>query len=155
MWTPLHAGLGGKDPPKIDAAPKNGLNAQMEEMLASLTWLDRVLLRIGVRWLRRIAITVIGITLVLIGVAMIVTPGPATVVIPIGLAVLGLEYAWARRLLRRLRGYVDAGITQGSAWLRFGKPTPTPGAAAHHEGESSEPLQSCDGPTSTSTRRVS
>ncbi|MGQ9505794.1 MAG: PGPGW domain-containing protein [Thermogutta sp.] len=151
MWTPLHAGLGGKDPPKIDVAPKNGLTAELEEMLASLTWLDRVLLRIGIRWLRKIAVTVIGLTLVLIGIAMIVTPGPATVVIPIGLAVLGLEYAWARRLLRRLRRYVDAGITQGSAWLGFGKPPPASGAAPPCVGESPDSRQSHHRPTSIST----
>lgn len=151
MWTPLHAGLGGKDPPKIDAAPENGFKAQMADMLASLTWLDRVLLRIGVRWLRRIVVTVMGLTLVLIGVAMIVTPGPATVVIPIGLAVLGLEYAWARRLLRRLRGYVDAGITQGYGWLGFGKAQSAAGAEECRDGESPDYLQSHHGPTATST----
>ena len=34
---------------------------------------------------------------------MIVTPGPAFVVIPVGLAILGLEFAWARFWLTRLR----------------------------------------------------
>jgi len=40
---------------------------------------------------------------VLAGVMMIIAPGPAFVVIPLGLAVLGLESAWARYCLRRLR----------------------------------------------------
>ncbi len=117
MWTPLHAGLGGKEPPQIAVASENESSAQLEELLAGLTWFDRILLRVGIRWLRRIVITVIGLTVILVGVIMIVAPGPATLVIPIGLAILGLEYAWARRLLRRLRGYVDAGITHGSALL--------------------------------------
>lgn len=152
MWTPLHAGLGGKDPPKISAAPEHGTAAQFEELLAGLSWFDRVLLRVGIRWLRRIVITVIGLTLLLIGVIMIVGPGPATVVIPIGLAILGLEYAWARRLLRRLKGYVDAGITQGSAWLGLGK-APNVSTAAEstaqkpHDSESLP--QSRDGAIST------
>lgn len=149
MWTPLHAGLGGKDPPKIDAAPKNGPTAHLEDLLASLTWVDRILLRIGIRWLRRIAVTTIGLTLVLIGIVMIVAPGPATVVIPIGLAVLGLEYAWARRLLRRIKGYVDAGITQGSAWLGLGKTVVTPGTI-EPQGQSTGHPESHDNPTSTS-----
>ena len=121
MWTPLHAGLGGKDPPRINVASEHGTAAQFEELLAGLSWFDRILVRVGIRWLRRIVITVIGLTLLLIGFIMIIGPGPATVVIPLGLAILGLEYAWARHLLRRLKGYVDAGITQGSAWLGLGK----------------------------------
>ena len=52
---------------------------------------------------RRVVVAVVGITILAIGVIMIVTPGPALVVIPVGLAVLGLEFAWARNWLRRLR----------------------------------------------------
>lgn len=52
---------------------------------------------------RRIVITAVGVTVVLVGVAMIVLPGPATLVIPLGLAILGLEFAWARRWLRSIR----------------------------------------------------
>jgi tellurite resistance protein TerC len=55
------------------------------------------------RWARRIAISVVGGTVLAIGVAMIVLPGPALVVIPLGLAILGLEYAWARRWLRKVK----------------------------------------------------
>ena len=39
----------------------------------------------------------------LVGVVMIVTPGPAVVVIPAGLAILATEFVWARRLLHRVR----------------------------------------------------
>jgi len=52
---------------------------------------------------RRIVIGVVGGTLVLIGAVMIVTPGPALVVIPVGLAILSIEFAWARHWLRKLR----------------------------------------------------
>ncbi len=52
---------------------------------------------------RRIAIAVVGASVILVGAAMIVLPGPALVVIPAGLAILGLEFAWARRWLRHLR----------------------------------------------------
>ncbi len=40
-----------------------------------------------------------GITLVLGGLVMLVTPGPAFLIIPVGLAILSLEFAWAGRLL--------------------------------------------------------
>lgn len=52
---------------------------------------------------RRIVIGVVGGTLVLIGAVMIVTPGPALIVIPVGLAILSIEFAWARHWLRKLR----------------------------------------------------
>ena len=52
---------------------------------------------------RRIAIGVVGTTVLLLGVVMMVTPGPGLVVIPIGLAILSIEFAWARFWLRRVR----------------------------------------------------
>ncbi|MEJ0091791.1 MAG: PGPGW domain-containing protein [Limisphaerales bacterium] len=54
-------------------------------------------------FVRRVIIAVIGGTILLIGVAMIVLPGPAVVVIPLGLAVLATEFIWARRWLRKAR----------------------------------------------------
>lgn len=53
--------------------------------------------------LRKLIVGVIGGTIVLIGVAMIVLPGPAFVVIPVGLGILATEFAWARRAVRRAR----------------------------------------------------
>ena len=53
--------------------------------------------------LRRIIVGVIGGTIVLIGIALLVLPGPAFIVIPLGLLILGSEFAWARQLLRRAR----------------------------------------------------
>jgi uncharacterized protein (TIGR02611 family) len=44
---------------------------------------------------------VVGFTLLGAGVAMLALPGPAFVVIPIGLALLSLEFAWAEKLLER------------------------------------------------------
>jgi tellurite resistance protein TerC len=55
------------------------------------------------RTARRIVVAIIGGTVVLVGVAMIALPGPAVVVIPMGLAILGIEFAFARRWLRTLR----------------------------------------------------
>ena len=52
---------------------------------------------------RRLVVGIIGATVLLLGVLMIITPGPAFVVIPVGLAILGIEFAWARNWLRRLR----------------------------------------------------
>ena len=54
------------------------------------------------RHARRVVVLAIGATTILLGVVMLVTPGPAVVVIPLGVAILGTEFVWARRLLRRL-----------------------------------------------------
>jgi tellurite resistance protein TerC len=55
------------------------------------------------RWVKRIAVIVVGFAVLAIGVAMIVLPGPAIIVIPAGLGILGLEFAWARRWLRKIK----------------------------------------------------
>ena len=57
----------------------------------------------GVRAARRVAVGVVGVTVIVVGVALLVLPGPAFVVLPIGLGILAFEFEWARRLLRRAR----------------------------------------------------
>lgn len=42
-----------------------------------------------------------GIIVVLAGLVMVVFPGPALVIIPIGLAMLALQFAWAEKLLEQ------------------------------------------------------
>ena len=81
----------------------------------------RRFLTITYTWARRCAIAVIGSTVVLIGVAMIVLPGPALIVIPAGLAILGIEFAFARRWLRQLRttgSHVVGYTMQRFTWFR-------------------------------------
>jgi uncharacterized protein (TIGR02611 family) len=51
--------------------------------------------------LLRIGFALVGFIVVLVGVAMLVLPGPGLVVIAIGLGILALEFAWAERLLER------------------------------------------------------
>jgi tellurite resistance protein TerC len=52
---------------------------------------------------KRLIVIVIGCTILLMGIAMIVLPGPAVLVIPVGLGVLATELVWARRLLNKLK----------------------------------------------------
>jgi len=66
---------------------------------------------------RRIVIGVVGATVLLIGVVMLVTPGPALVVIPTGLAILSIEFAWARHWLRKLRETISERAANGR-WKR-------------------------------------
>jgi len=56
--------------------------------------------------LRKLIIAIIGGTVLLIGVALIVLPGPAFIVIPIGLAILATEFAWARSMVNRAKAMV-------------------------------------------------
>ena len=56
------------------------------------------------RQLQRIFVAIVGFTLLFIGVAKLVLPGPAIVVIPVALAILGTEFLWARRLVEKLKG---------------------------------------------------
>ena len=42
-----------------------------------------------------------GFTVLIFGVITLVTPGPAFVIIPIGLAMLSLEFTWAEQLLEK------------------------------------------------------
>jgi tellurite resistance protein TerC len=55
----------------------------------------------------RLIVIVVGFTVLLVGIALLVLPGPAFVVIPIGLAILATEFVWARTLLRRIRRETD------------------------------------------------
>ena len=57
---------------------------------------------------KRSAITIVGVSVLVIGIVMIVAPGPAFVLIPVGLAILGLEFAWARLWLKRLRKSISS-----------------------------------------------
>src|SRR6185369_9620511 len=52
---------------------------------------------------RKPVIAVVGGTVLLIGIALIVLPGPAFIVIPLGLAILATEFLWAQRWLKKVR----------------------------------------------------
>lgn len=62
------------------------------------------------RQARRLIVLVVGLTVLLIGIALLVLPGPAFLVIPIGLAILATEFTWARHLLHRIKEAAEQGI---------------------------------------------
>ncbi len=59
------------------------------------------------RTLKRVMIAIAGFSVILIGILMIVTPGPAIIVIPAGLSILAIEFAWARRWLAKMKEYIE------------------------------------------------
>lgn len=67
----------------------------------------------SLRHARRLVIAVVGVTVLLIGIALLVLPGPAFIVIPLGLAILAIEFAWARRLLKRVRRGISNSLRSG------------------------------------------
>ena len=69
----------------------------------------------NIKIVRRIIVSVVGATVLLIGIALLVLPGPAFIVIPIGLAILATEYAWARHWLKKARRIAGGVISGRSA----------------------------------------
>ena len=77
-----------------------------EKSVDSLSWMKRlssIWSTENIKIARRVIVSVVGVTVLLIGVALLVLPGPAFIVIPIGLAILATEYTWARRWLKKVR----------------------------------------------------
>ena len=57
---------------------------------------------------KRLIVAVVGLTMLLLGITLIFLPGPAFIVIPLGLAILATEFAWARHLLKQVKKHVKA-----------------------------------------------
>jgi len=86
--------------------------------------------------MKKFFIALMGGTVVLIGVAMLALPGPGSLVIAGGLAILATEFIWARRAMRKAKGAV-AKVRRRSGlkeWLRRlkARSRPKPVAAAKH-----------------------
>jgi len=80
------------------------------------------------KWAKRIAISIVGGTVLLVGLCMVVLPGPALVVIPLGLAILSVEFAWAQRWLRKVR-------ERAQQWMPYRK---TPAAGSPESGTAAD-----------------
>jgi uncharacterized protein (TIGR02611 family) len=66
----------------------------------------------------RVLFVIVGFTLLLAGIAMLVAPGPAFVVIPIGLAILSLEFRWAESMLEKSLEQADKAAKKASETTR-------------------------------------
>lgn len=103
------------EPPPPDDEPDGRFSRGLSRVLEKLRVSE-------VPHIKRIIVTIIGGTVVIFGVILIVTPGPAVLVIPAGLAILGTEYAWARRWLRKARSMAAQAISKTQNMARRGKP---------------------------------
>ena len=73
---------------------------------------------------KRLVKIVVGFTLLLLGVIMLVTPGPCAVAIGFGLALLAAEFVWAQRLLNRLKAGGDRLKAEGTRLRQVILPPP-------------------------------
>ena len=119
-------------PPPAKPVPRQSFNVRFNDAL------QRLLVRLKVEdvpHIKRIIVTVVGGTVVILGVLMVVTPGPAVIVIPAGLAILGTEYAWARRWLRNARKVAKKAVSQTQRILSPRPPETPEEIAAARESE--------------------
>jgi tellurite resistance protein TerC len=75
-----------------------------------------------VEQVRRFSRIIGGFTLLLIGIVMLVTPGPGWLVIFLGLGLLAAEFVWAKRLMDRIKH--EGGRVRDAVW-RTTKNAPT------------------------------
>lgn len=85
------------------AASVLGAAADTQPLASPLEGQPRTLASLDWRGARRIVAIMFGSTLILLGTAMLVLPGPGLLVIGGGLAALSTEVVWARVLLRKVR----------------------------------------------------
>ena len=76
--------------------------------------------RLTLRAAKRVVVLVVGGTVLLIGVAMLVLPGPGLLVAPAGLAILATEFVWARRLLAKVKSSATSAASAVSGTIRRG-----------------------------------
>ncbi len=72
----------------------------------------------------KVCILIVGSAVTLVGIALLVLPGPAFIVIPAGLAILALEFSWARRWLAQLKEYIK--IAAAKAKQKMGRSNEQP-----------------------------
>ena len=79
--------------------------------------------------IKRIVIIVAGGTALVLGVALVVLPRLAFIVMPVGLAMLAVEFGWTRRWLRQLSklGQRASGIASGDDGVRAARAGPAVG----------------------------
>jgi tellurite resistance protein TerC len=56
--------------------------------------------------LKRIVVGIVGGLVLFVGIAMIILPGPAFLVIPTGLAILATQFEWAKRWRDKMRDFI-------------------------------------------------
>lgn len=98
----------GYTPVEMSDAPQSNVEDKVRRVMR-----DTLKEYPSLRVVKRVVVSVIGGTVLLIGVVLLVLPGPALIVIPSGLAVLALEFRWARRWLRKAKSIISKNTSDG------------------------------------------
>lgn len=64
-------------------------------------------MNLNLKSIKKIIVAVVGFTILLIGIFMIVLPGPAFIVIPLGLGILATEFVWAKKWLNKVKDKIS------------------------------------------------
>ncbi len=95
----------GDDPEEVDAS-ETVAELEVIEPEAARRWHDhpafvpiKAVAHFIQRSGKRVAVTIAGFAVLLVGIALLVLPGPGWLLIFIGLTILATEYVWAQRLL--------------------------------------------------------
>jgi uncharacterized protein (TIGR02611 family) len=106
---------GGRDPAAEAAREQAAGDLRPEEIPEPVRRLRRQRQRFRQRGpIYRGAFVTAGFIVLLAGLVMLVLPGPAFLVIPIGLAMLSLQFAWAGKLLDRALIYAKKAQVQAA-----------------------------------------
>jgi uncharacterized protein (TIGR02611 family) len=84
--------------------------------------------------LRWIGAAIVGGTLIAVGVVLLVLPGPGLVLIALGVAVLATEFAWAERVLRRMKQTGSAAMAGAKRLTGRGTQQPEPPVVGSGDG---------------------
>ncbi len=66
---------------------------------------------------KRYLVSLLGFMLVALGLIFIILPGPAILFLPLGLALLSLEYDWAKVWLRKCQRLIRQGAVKMDKWI--------------------------------------
>ena len=67
---------------------------------------------------KKSAITVVAVFILFLGLIFIILPGPAIILIPVGLALLSLEYPIARKWLHKFQGFMTVSAAKMDKMVR-------------------------------------
>ena len=66
-------------------------------------------MKFSLKKIKRLIVGIIGFTILGIGILLIILPGPAFVIIPLGLSILATEFLWAKKLLDKIKKGISRG----------------------------------------------
>jgi uncharacterized protein (TIGR02611 family) len=95
--------------------------ARDKRTLGPLSWFVRqvsIWLRVIRRNAKRVVVAIAGTALMLLGVVMLVLPGPGLAFIIAGLALLATEFVWAEHLLRKAKKHSSNAANTGKGVIK-------------------------------------